>query len=45
MIAANLAVAGVVTLTTIPTAILLAGALVGVIAMLAILPSSRQRAA
>jgi len=45
VIAANLAVAGVVTLTTIPTAILLAGALVGVIAMLAILPSSRQRAA
>jgi len=45
VIAANLAVAGVVTVTTIPSAILLAGALIFVIVLLAILPSLRQRTA
>ena len=45
LIAADLAVAGVVPLTTIPSAILLAAGLVAVVLALAILPSLRGRAA
>jgi len=45
LIAANLAVAGVVPLTTIPSAILLAAGLVAIVVALAILPSLRGRAA
>jgi len=43
LLAADLAVAGVVPLTTIPSGILLAGGLVAVVLMLAILPSLRGR--
>ncbi len=43
LLAADLAVAGVVPLTTIPSAILLAGGLVAVVLMVAILPSLRGR--
>ena len=43
LLAADLAVAGVVPLTTIPSAILLAGGLVAVVLTLAILPSLRGR--
>src|SRR5256712_724760 len=44
IIAADLAVAGVVPATTIPTAIALAGALVAVVALLALVPSLSLRA-
>jgi len=44
IIAADLAVAGVVPATTIPTAIALAGALVAVVALLALMPSLSLRA-
>ena len=44
IIAADLAVAGVVPTTTIPTAIALAGALVAVVALLALMPSLSRRA-
>ncbi len=45
IIAADLAVAGIVPATTIPTAIALAGALVTVVALLALMPSLSRRAA
>ena len=45
IIAADLAVAGIVPTTTIPTAIALAGALVAVVALLALMPSLTRRAA
>jgi len=44
ILAADLAVAGIVPATTIPTAIALAGALVAVVALLALLPSLNRRA-
>ena len=45
LLAADLAVAGIVPATTIPTAIALAGALVAVVALLALMPSLSRRAA
>src|SRR2546427_272076 len=45
ILAAALAVAGIVPATTIPTAIALAGALVAVVALLALMPSLSRRAA
>jgi len=45
ILAADLAVAGIVPATTIPTAIVLAGALVAVVALLALMPSLSRRAA
>ena len=45
ILAADLAVAGIVPATTIPTAIALAGALVAVVALLALMPSLSRRAA
>jgi hypothetical protein len=45
IVAADLAVAGIVPATTIPTAIALAGALVAVVALLALMPSLSRRAA
>jgi len=45
VLAADLAVAGIVPATTIPTAIALAGALVAVVALLALLPSLSRRPA
>jgi hypothetical protein len=44
ILAADLAVAGIVPATTIPTAIALAGALVAVVALLALMPSLSRRA-
>ena len=44
VLAADLAVAGIVPATTIPTAIALAGALVAVVALLALLPSLSRKA-
>src|SRR5439155_628090 len=44
ILAADLAVAGIVPTTTIPTAIALAGALVAVVALLALLPSLKRPA-
>ena len=44
ILAADLAVAGIVPATTIPTAIALAGALVAVVALLALLPSLKRPA-
>ena len=43
ILAANLAVAGIVPATTIPTAIGLAGALVAVVALLALMPSLSRK--
>ena len=43
ILAADLAVAGIVPATTIPTAIALAGALVAVVALLALMPSLSRR--
>ena len=45
ILAADLAVAGVVPVTTIPTAIALAGGLVAVVALLAVVPSLERRTA
>ncbi|HWM52359.1 MAG TPA: hypothetical protein VNP71_04270 [Thermoplasmata archaeon] len=45
ILAADLAVAGIVPATTIPTAIALAGALVAVVALLALMPALSRRAA
>jgi len=45
ILAADLAVAGVVPVTTVPTAIALAGGLVAVVALLAVVPSLERRTA
>ena len=45
ILAADLAVAGVVPVTTVPTAIALAAGLVAVVALLAVVPSLERRTA